>query len=716
MKQTFRTVFLTFCLLIGLSAQQVDIYQRPEHFERSHNYDACHYCLEFRFDLKSKIYWGKNTITLEPLRDGFDTCVLDAMDFTVTAVQDLSGRPLRFEHGAEKLLVRLDRAYNYREKVQFVVEFQEQNPKTGMRFIDKGPENPAQINTYAWPENARYWFPCYDFPNDKVTNELIATVPPEWKVLSNGRLVEERETKEGRTFHWQQDKPHATYLIMMAAGPYVVIKDSLGELPVNYWVYKNHVSDAMRTFKKTPSMIDFYSRTFNVAYPWAKYDQVLVAGSGGGMEDTSATVLGHGTIHDARAEQDFSSEGLVAHELAHQWWGDLITERTWSHVWLSESFATFCEYLFSCHDQGEGEGAVNLLEKKNSYLREARTRYIRPLVFNHYRSPWDIMDSHSYPKGAVILNMLRFVMGDRPFFRSMEHFLKKHSFQSVGTYDLMTAIKEATGQNLDWFFEQWIFSPGHPKFEVDYAWKAKSGFLTLHVKQVQDTSRGIPVYRLPVVMEIVTSKEQISRKVWIEKEEETFTFEVIDRPLMVRFDKGNHLLKEWTFPKRLEELIYQLGNDDIIGRMWAAGELAAAAGDSAAETALQTAAVKDAFWSVREKAVEVLGGWENNGYIALFKQCSRDQNSRVRVAALRALAGLARPGLAAFFKQRFERDDSYRAQAEALRAIGACGSERDLTFLHRAAKTPSPRRIIQRAAENAIKVLEAKISQDHPFP
>jgi len=218
------------------------------------------------------------------------------------------------------------------------------------------------------------------------------------------------------------------------------------------------------------------------------------------------------------------------------------------------------------------------------------------------------------------------------------------------------------------------------------------------------------------VIGIVTSQERISRKVWIDEAEETFTFEVRNRPLMVRFDEGNHLLKEWSFPKRWEELIYQLRNDDVIGRMWAAEELAAAGGDSAAETALQTAAVEDAFWSVQEKAVEVLGGWKNAGHIALFKQCSRDRNSRVRAAALRALAGLARSELAAFFKQRFERDDSYRAQAEALRAIGACGSERDLSFLRRAAKTPSPRRIIRKAAEDAVKALEEKISRNRPSP
>jgi aminopeptidase N len=473
-----------------LSAQKVDIYKRPLNFERSHDYDAVHYKLEFKFDMEKKIYWGENQVTLLPLKDDFQQCVLDAEDFTVTSVAALNGEPLKFEQTDHSLIIDLSKKYDYKQRVSFVIKYYENNSKKGLRFIEAAADYPAQINTFAWPEGARHWFPCFDFPNDKVTNELIATVKNDFKVLSNGKLVKVTEDKENntKTYHWSQELPHSTYLIMMAAGPFEVIEDSLGSLPVNYWVYKKDVHDAMRSFRKTPEMIDFYNKTFGFNYPWAKYDQVCIAGSGGGMEDTSATTLGHGTIHDERAEQDFSSDGLVAHELAHQWWGDTITERTWSHVWLSESFATYSEYLYSRHDRGEDEGAVNLLGKKNSYLREAHNKYIRPIVFNRYNNPWNIMDSHSYPKGATILHMLRFVMGDKPFFRSLQHFLEKHSFQAVDTHDLMKAVKESSGQNLDWFFEQWIFKPGHPVFDINYQWNESTRKLKLRIIQTQDTS------------------------------------------------------------------------------------------------------------------------------------------------------------------------------------------------------------------------------------
>jgi len=686
-------------------AQKVDIYQRPEQFERNRDYDVQHYKLNFKFDEADKIYWGENTITLLPLKDDFNVCRLDARDFSVTEVIDINEHPLEFEQTKEHLIINLSRKYSYKEKVIFTVRYTEKNPKRGLRIYDATPDNPSQINTYAWPEYARHWFPCYDFPNDKVTNELIATVRSDYKVLSNGRLVDvsEDKTNHTKTYHWSQEIPHSTYLIMMAAGPYEVIEDSLGELPVNYWVYKQHLENAPRSFRKTPQMIAFFNKTFGFDYPWAKYDQVCIAGSGGGMEDTTATTLGHGTIHDERAEQDFSSDSLVSHELAHQWWGDTITERTWSHIWLSESFATYSEYLYINHDWGEDEGAVNLLAKKNRYLREAHEKYMRPMVFNHYENPWNIMDSHSYPKGATILHMLRFVMGEKPFFRSLSHFLHKHAFQAVDTHDLMIAIKEASGRNLDWFFEDWIFKPGHPVFDVNSTWDPESKTLQLKIGQIHDTSQGVPIYRIPVSIGIVTPQKKRVEKIQLKAKEETFTFQLDQKPLMVRFDEGNHLLKEWSFPKCREELLYQLVNDDVIGRMWAAKELMKFQSEASVAKALQERARNDEFWNVRKNAVETLGKTGRREFIPFFKEIGMDSNSKVRTAAILALSDFAEPQLIKYFKKRFKLDDSYLAQAETLKAIGKCGNKDQTSFLKKAAQMKSPRNIIKRSAEQAIK-------------
>ncbi|MGZ4886594.1 MAG: M1 family aminopeptidase, partial [Candidatus Aminicenantales bacterium] len=475
---------------------------------------------------------------------------------------------------------------------------------------------------------------------------------------------------------------------------------------VDYWVYPKDIADVPRSFGKTPKMIDYYNKTFRYAYPWAKYDQVCVAGYGGGMEATTATILGQGTIHDERADQDFSSDGLVAHELAHMWWGDLVTERAWSDVWLSESFATYAEYLFTRFDRGEDEGALNLEEKKTDYLAEARNRYIRPIVFNRYNEPWEIMDAHSYPKGAAVLHMLRFVLGDRAFFRVLGGFLSRFAFKNADTHDFMTVVKDATGKNLDWFFEQWIYKPGHPVFDVSAAWDGPAGKLLLKVRQIQDFSRGIPVFRTPVVIGIRTAGENVSEKIWIEKGEEAFEFKLPAKPRLVRFDEGNQLLKELIFKKSAEELIFQIQNDDVVGRMWAAGELQKFSSDASTREALLQAARMDAFWVVRRAALETLAKTGDPSLARFFKEKLADGSSRVRAAAVRALAAMKPPAPASFFVDVFNRDSSYVVQAEALVAIGECGGRDRIAFLRKASGLASPRDVLKRSAESSIKKIE----------
>lgn len=316
----------------------------------------------------------------------------------------------------------------------------------------------------------------------------------------------------------------------------------------------------------------YFNSLFGYDYPWDKYDQVEVP-FGGGAESTSATAMGERVIVDERAELDFPSLGIVSHELAHQWWGDLVTLRTWSEAWINESFATYCDYLYFEYALGPEEGAVNLLDKKNAYLKEARERYIRPIVFDRYDGPPDVFDSHSYPKGACVLHMLRGILGDDAFFRTLSAFLHENEFRVADTHDFMKAVKDVTGLNLDWFFEQWLFKPGHPVFEVSFDWDAAASAVRLRVKQVQDTSKGIPIYKMPVKIAITTSDGTQVHQVWINDEDELFDFQSSSRPLLVRFDEGNVLLKELNFLRSREELLFQLRKDDVIGRMEAASEL-----------------------------------------------------------------------------------------------------------------------------------------------
>jgi aminopeptidase N len=694
--------------LSPLSAQEVDVWNRPVQVERSRSLDFIHYRVSLTFDLDAKAFWGENQITLTPLADGVDRCVLDAEEMVVTGAVDDAGRELRYVQGDTSVTIALPQPLSYGDTVTLAVRFRGVNPQQGLFFDDASEHRPQMVSTDSWPDEAHHWIPLYDYPNDKVTHELIVTVPEGNNVLSNGRLigVVEDERAGTTTWHWSQEQPHATYLMMLAIGPLAVLRDSLGSLPVHYWVYPKDTADARWIFAKTPRMIAYYADLFDYPYPWAKYDQVTTPHVGGGAEATSATILGDGVIHDRRAESDFSWESVIAHEIAHQWWGDLVTLREWSHTWLNESFGTYADYLWTRHESGEDEGAWALVGKKNAYLREAHTRYVRPIVFNRYEKPDDNFDAHTYPKGACILHQLRFLLGDDAFFRVLSAFLHEHAFEPVDTYDFMKTVKDVTGQNMDWFFEQYLFRPGHPVFEVSSSWDAGDRLMQLSVAQVQDREHGVPIYRTPVQIGIVTASGKTVETVWLEHEQDVFVFESQEEPLLVRFDEGNWLLKEWTYDKSVEELLYQARHDDVIGREWAVRELGRLGAGARVADALAEIAREDSFWAVRLAAIEMLAEAEGRSAIESLTTAAEDADSRVRRAAIRLLGDTGDQALVPFLRSCFDADDSYQVQAEVLRAIGRSGDRGQLEFLRQASEMPSYRDVIRSAALWAIEELE----------
>jgi aminopeptidase N len=685
---------------IGLSAQQEDLQSRPRREERSRQYDVLHYRIRLNFDEAKRAYEGETEIRLRPLHDAFDTLELDAETFRVTSVKGMT-----FSQTPGKLSVKLGRPYRFGEEFTVTVSYRAENvsidpekfgmPKgygLGLTFKQETASHPQLFHTLSFPEGARHWFPCYDHPNDKATSEVIATVDARYQLVSNGTLktVREDPKRKTKTFHWVQAQPHSTYLFVLVAGPYVQVTDPGGKLPVSYWVYPKDVKHAQRVFAKTRPVIDFLSRELDYPYPWAKYDQIAIPDFGGGAESTNATVISQDTLHDEKGDKDFSSEWLIAHEAAHQWWGDLLTMRDWTHTWLNESFATYYEYLYMRHLLGEEEGAVNLLSKKQTYLAETKTRYARAIVFDRWNWPNDNFDRHTYQKGGVVLSMLRSAMGEEAFRRSITHYLKKHAFGSVDTHDFQIAIREASGQVLDWFFDQWIYQPGHPVLEVRSDWN--NGEVRLHVRQKQQSK-----FILPVTIAVTTEAGKQSHKVWIRNQEETFTFPCKDKPLLVRFDEGDILLKEVDFPKPVEELLYQLTHDNVIGRMEAAAALKPqATSNPKVADALRTAATRDPFWSVRREAI-FAGGTE------FLKSVAVDKLPAVRVVAIAALSETRDASLAQYFEQRFRAEDSYLAQAECLRAIGK--SRGNAAFLKQAEAMPSPRDVIRKAAKAALQDL-----------
>jgi len=702
-------LILVFFLFAPLAfAQKVDVYSRPVQVERSREFDALRYRVTLKVDMDRKSLEGENQITMVPLNDGLQKCVLDAEFLVVSGVKLADGKVLAFEQKDNQVFINLGHSYSHLDTIRFTVQYSLDKPTLGLRFIDESPTNPRQVSSDCFPNKARQWIPCYDYPNDKVATEMIVTVDQRYKVLSNGELVEVDDIKSNgtKTYHWNQELPHATYLINLSIADYEVIADSLGSLPINYWVYQGQSDDALTSFSKTPHMIDFYNKLYNFDFPWAKYDQVISTYMGGGAEATSATLLGEGAVMDQNALQDFSWERVIAHEIAHQWWGDIITLRSWEHTWLNESFATYSDYLYTRAEFGEDAGAFDLLGKKNQYLNEAHNRYMRPIVFNRYNDPGDNFDSHTYPKGANVLHLLRYILGDDTFFRTLSTFLHENAFKPVDTHDLMKTVKEVSGKNMDWFFEQFVFSPGHAVFEVNKTWDQARKILKIDIIQKQDSLPGVPIYTIPVNLGFSFGDRKEIREVWLQDKVESFEFAFDQEPLLVRFDEGNYLLKELTCKMPLRELLYQAEHDDVIGRLSAVNEMKSFADDPLVPVEWLKRCSGDSFWAVRQAALTNLARGTGSKYLDQIKAATSDENSKVRVSAVRIIGDLKDPRLVKLLKRIFASDNSYAVQAEVLRSIGKYGNKRDVAFLKEAATKKSYRNVVGKAAEEALKMIK----------
>lgn len=619
---------------IGL---QTNIWERPQQAERERTFDALHYRIELEFDLDNKSFFGSNTVSLKPLLGSFGQLNLDAREIIITKVLNGEGDKLEYSQDDESVSINLLKLYNADEELSVKVFYQGSDLSDGLFFHDSTDSYPKMVESNSWPDHARYWFPCYDFPNDKATHEVIVTVKKPFKVVSNGELVNLIEDEDYNTYHWHQKKPHSTYLSMLSIAPFSVIKDSLGDLPVNYWVFKGDEENALRQFSGTPEIIEFFSRIYDYEYPWSKYDQVIGPKQGGGAEATSATILGLGVIHDPDPDKDANWNRIIAHEIAHQWWGDLITLRTWSEAWMNEGFGTYSDYLYTEYFRGEIEASLEIKRKKEAYLREANNRYKRPIVFTRYNRPQDNFDSHTYPKAASVLHMLRSMIGDEAFFKVLSHFLHKHEFGVVDTHDFMISVKESIGKNLDWFFNQWIYKPGHPVFEISKKWNKETGELKLRIVQIQDTVNGVPVFIMPVIIGLYKEGEEpLVEGLWLDDRVKEFSWYLPAKPDMVRFDEGNILLKEWTYKKEFNELAFQITNDDAIGRIWAIEQLDNVFENKLSDEArglLEDLVVKDPVWAVRLAALDCL--YSMNGEIDpdILEIAIKDDNHKVRSLA-----------------------------------------------------------------------------------
>ena len=714
---TYLLLFWNYSLII---AQPIDIYERPVQHEPNHAFDVLHYRIALDFEGENRAFQGQTVITFRSLSEDFNQIPLHAESYEVQSVKSKKGGVLSFSHKDGILDIDLSESLDYGDTLSVIVSYGTRNFHVdptefgmgsnyplGIGYFEATDEQPFLFNAYSFPTGARHWFPCYDHPNDRASHETIITTQANHKVLANGILVSATGNSNGTiTYHWQQNQAHPTYLYNFVSGPYSVVEDSHDDIPVNYWAYPGDEDKALRSFHRTPEVLAFFEDYYGVKYPWDKYDQIIVPGIGGGAEATTATLIGASTLHDERADQDFPSHWLVAHEAAHHWWGDLVSYKDWTETWLSESFATFSEYLYSNHLKGEEEGALNLYKKREAYLNEAKNRYVRPIVFNRWEYPSQNFDRHTYQKGALVLHMLRDYLGEENFKRTLNHFLTTHAFSPVNTHDFIKSVWEVTGQNMDWFFDQWIFGAGHPILDIQYEWKDKELILT--VKQVQDTSGQVPIFSMPVSVAITDDRRTELKTVWVKKEESTFIFDVDQEPRMVRFDPENVLLKEWTFNKSKDELLYQAQYADVLGRMWAIDQLESLSKNKEVRTILTGILENDTFWAIRRVALITLTKNSITEQTSLLKYSLNDQHSRVRAAATRLLGETVQMELRHLFRNIYHRESSYIVQNEAIRALAKLKVAEDKSLFEEVTRTKSPRNILHQAGQWALEQLDQK--------
>jgi aminopeptidase N len=705
----------------------------PPQYIPPHDYDQRNIKLDLRFDWDQEQAIGSASITLAPIVKDLRRVDFDAAYMTIAGATLASGAPLKFEYDAtrERLSIFLDRAYQPAEELTVVVSYHTNQPSAdkraggGLTFIKPRPEDPTrprQIWSQGEAETNHLWFPSFDHPNDFAASQIVATVEKPLTVISNGKLLSVKENADGtRTFDWKIDQPHATYLTSIIVGEFVPVTADYAGIPITTYVYKNEVEEGKVTAARLPAMVQFFSEKTGVKYPYAKYAQTTVRDFGGGMENISATTQTDNMIHDARYELDATSDGLQSHELAHQWFGDYLTCRSWSDIWLNESFATYFQAMWDEHHLGRDDFLYSdVKNNQEAYFQTWARGQRRPIVTKNYANPDAVFDTYAYPRGGAVLHMLRTWLGEDNWWRSINHYLTKHAHQPVETAQFRIAIEETTGQPMDWFFDEWLYKMGHPIFRVTQDYDATRKELTLKVIQEQrpDPEWQYPqvgFFQTPVDIEIGTASSTRVDRVRIEaKEEQTFKFTVDSEPLLVNFDHGGTLIKELIFTKTTGQLQYQLANDqDVLGRLWALQQLTprmrdektSAADRAAVVKAVIEAVTKDKFWGVRMEAAAPLGGLKEATDALLA--ATRDTNARVRARAVTALAASGDPALAETY-QKLIHDPSYAVIKAAALALGQTKSTGAYDSLVKLIDAPSWRDTIKVSALNGLAALGDK--------
>jgi aminopeptidase N len=711
-RRTRRSGFiaLTSFFLLALAGPVALHLRADEPFARSRDYDLQNARIELRFDLDKRQLIGQVTHTLTTLKDGLRELDFDSVGLTIQGVR-LDGQDAHFSNDEAKLHVDLTHPSKAAEKHEVSIRYQG-SPKKGLYFILPDKSNSAQpkeIWTQGEAEDTRYYIPIYDYPNDRTTTEMIVTVPRDWVTVSNGKLESVVDAGRGmKTWTWRQSQPVSTYLISLVAGEFDESKKTWRNIPVDYRVPRGEADRIEPTFARTPEMLSFFSDRLGVPYAWDKYDQTAVDQfTLGGMENVSATTLtARSLLHPMLAHESLEgADGLISHEMSHQWFGDLVTTKDWANLWLNEGFATFMATLWEEHQYGADNAAYARWRAQAGWFRQRRLFDV-PIVTHEFRNSMQYA-GNIYGKAGLVLQMLREKLGDDAFFHALQHYLEVNRLQNVATADLIKALEESTHVDVDRFFEQWIYGGGAPRYVVSTTYDTAAKQLKMEVKQTQDMRAHVGLFEMPVEVAVTTAAGTKNFPITVAKADETFSFPADSEPLLVLFDKGDKILKSIEFHKSAEQWIYQLQHaEDVPDRADAAQALSDRKGNDAAIAALGEAAAHDHFWGVRVQALTALGKLGGAQAQKAVLPGLADAEPWVREVAVEQLAKFSDdPALAPKLTELAGKDSAYRVRAAALLALGQRKADGAMSTLENAAKTDSPDDVIRRAALRAMGAL-----------
>lgn len=544
--KNLRLVIATFFLFIFALSISGQI-SRPN-VNRVRTFDVQHYILRVSFDRDRKILFGDTTIQLKPLKNDFKSIELDAADLEFESVKlENSNKDLTYRLGGEKIYITLDKAYAPEDLISVRLKYSTK-PRKGVYFVDAIEKDgkisrAAQVWSQGEAEESHFWFPGYDFPDDKATSEEFITVAKGETAIGNGELLETIENADGtKTFHYKILVPHSSYLTSFVVGTYTKVPDTYKNIALGYYVYSDKTALAQSAYGKTKEMMRVYEQLTGIDFPYNKYDQTMVAQfQFGGMENITATTMADSEI--IFADFEFGKnvvEDLVSHELAHSWFGNLVTCKNWSELWLNEGFATFMEAAYREKIYGREDYLRKIKEDADAFIiADARSRK-RPPLFNPQAEPITLFDEPEfiYQKGGAVIHTLRETVGTENFWKAINLYLNRYKFQNVESPDLQKAMEETSAMNLDWFFSQWVYGAGYPKLNVKRTYNATTKTLTLTVTQTQKLDKTTPsAFILPLDVEITTAKGVKTEKIEVKKRLETFSIKLDGKPREVVIDK-----------------------------------------------------------------------------------------------------------------------------------------------------------------------------------